>query len=34
LTVDDRMGLERVSCECYQTTRQAFAQLLGVERGG
>jgi CRP-like cAMP-binding protein len=34
LTVDDRKGLERVSCECYQTTRQAFAQLLGVERGG
>jgi CRP-like cAMP-binding protein len=34
LTVDDRKGLERVSCECYQTTRHAFAQLLGVERGG
>jgi CRP-like cAMP-binding protein len=34
LTVDDRAGLERVSCECYETTRQAFAELLGVERGG
>jgi CRP-like cAMP-binding protein len=34
LTVDDRAGLERVSCECYWTTRQAFAELLGVERGG
>jgi CRP-like cAMP-binding protein len=34
LTVDDREGLERVSCECYFTTRQAFAELLGVERGG
>jgi CRP-like cAMP-binding protein len=34
LTVDDRSGLERVSCECYDTTRQAFAELLGVERGG
>ena len=34
LTVDDRHGLEQVSCECYQTTRQAFEELLGVERGG
>jgi len=34
LTVDDRRGLENVSCECYRTTRQAFAELLGVERGG
>ena len=34
LTVDDREGLERVACECYRTTRQAFAELLGVERGG
>jgi CRP-like cAMP-binding protein len=34
LTVDDRKGLEEVSCECYRTTRQAFAELLGVERGG
>jgi CRP-like cAMP-binding protein len=34
LTVDDREGLELVSCECYRTTRQAFAELLGVERGG
>lgn len=34
LTVDDRVGLERVSCECYGTTRQAFAELLGVQRGG
>jgi CRP-like cAMP-binding protein len=33
LTVDDRKGLESVSCECYRTTRQAFAELLGVERG-
>jgi CRP-like cAMP-binding protein len=34
LTVDDRHGLELVSCECYRTTRQAFEQLLGIERGG
>ena len=34
LIVDDRKGLELVSCECYHTTRQAFAELLGVERGG
>ena len=34
LTVDDREGLEQVSCECYRTTRRAFAELLGVERGG
>jgi CRP-like cAMP-binding protein len=34
LTVDDRKGLEEVSCECYATTRRAFADLLGVERGG
>jgi CRP-like cAMP-binding protein len=34
LTVDDRAALERVSCECYRTTRQAFSELLGVERGG
>jgi CRP-like cAMP-binding protein len=34
LTVDDREGLELVSCECYRTTREAFAELLGVERGG
>jgi CRP-like cAMP-binding protein len=34
LTVDDRRGLEHASCECYRTTRQAFAELLGVERGG
>jgi CRP-like cAMP-binding protein len=34
LTVDDRGGLEKVACECYATTRRAFAELLGVERGG
>ena len=34
LTVDDRSGLEHVSCECYRTTRQAFEELLGVARGG
>jgi len=34
LTVDDRAGLEHVACECYRATRQAFAELLGVERGG
>jgi CRP-like cAMP-binding protein len=33
LTVDDRAGLESVSCECYHTTRQAFEQLLGAARG-
>jgi CRP-like cAMP-binding protein len=30
LTVDDRAGLERVSCECYGTSRQAFEDLLAV----
>jgi CRP-like cAMP-binding protein len=34
LTVEDREGLEQVSCECYRTTRAAFAELLGIERGG
>lgn len=34
LTVDDRDGLERISCECYGITRQAFEELLGVDRGG
>jgi CRP-like cAMP-binding protein len=34
LTVDDRKRLENVSCECYRTTREAFAELLGVQRGG
>ncbi len=34
LTVDNRSGLERISCECYATTRRAFAELIGVERGG
>jgi CRP-like cAMP-binding protein len=34
LTVEDHKGLERVACECYRATRQAFADLLGVERGG
>jgi CRP-like cAMP-binding protein len=33
LTVDDRAGLEAVSCECYRTTRMAFEALLGSERG-
>jgi CRP-like cAMP-binding protein len=33
LTVDDRAGLEAVSCECYHTTRAAFESLLGAERG-
>jgi CRP-like cAMP-binding protein len=30
LTVDDRAGLERVTCECYGATRKAFEELLGV----
>jgi len=34
LTVEDREGLEQISCECYRTTRAAFAELLGIERGG
>jgi len=25
----DRAGLEEVSCECYETIRQAFEELLG-----
>jgi CRP-like cAMP-binding protein len=33
MTVDDRGGLERISCECYQTTREAFEEMLGVARG-
>jgi len=28
MTVDDRSGLERVTCECYATTRRAFDELL------
>jgi CRP-like cAMP-binding protein len=34
LTVDDRDGLERITCECYGTTRRAFEDMLGVARGG
>jgi hypothetical protein len=34
MTVDDRNELENISCECYQTTRRAFQEMLGVERGG
>ena len=33
LTVDDRAGLERMACECYGIVRQAFDDLLGVQRG-
>ena len=34
LTVDDRGGLERISCECYAAVRAEFAELLGSPRGG
>jgi CRP-like cAMP-binding protein len=33
LTVDDRAGLERLSCECYAAVRAEFAELLGSPRG-
>ena len=33
LTVDDRAGLEAVSCECYAAVRAAFEELLGDTRG-
>ena len=33
LTVDDRAGLERVSCECYAVIRAEFGELLGTPRG-
>ena len=33
LTVDDRAGLERMSCECYAVIRAEFAELLGSPRG-
>ena len=33
LTVDDRAGLEGVTCECYAAVRAAFDELLGVSRG-
>lgn len=32
LTVDDRDGLEQISCECYRTTRRAFEEMLGAVR--
>src|ERR1700712_4889268 len=33
LTVDNRQALEGIACECYETTRTAFRDLLGVARG-
>lgn len=33
LTVDDRAGMEAVACECYGVVRQAFREVLGVDRG-
>ncbi len=33
LTVDDRAGLERTTCECYAAVRDVFEELLDVRRG-
>ena len=33
LTVDNRPGLEAVSCECYAVVRAAFEEMLGEPRG-
>lgn len=33
LTVDDRAGLERVTCDCYAVVREAFDALIGDPRG-
>jgi CRP-like cAMP-binding protein len=33
LTVDDRTGLEGVTCECYWSVRESFNEMLGIERG-
>jgi CRP-like cAMP-binding protein len=33
LTIDDREGLEQVSCDCYAAVRSAFIRLLGEPIG-
>lgn len=31
ITILDREGIERMSCECYQSVRDAYQQVMGVE---
>jgi CRP-like cAMP-binding protein len=33
IRIEDRAGLERVSCECYRIVRNDFERLLGVPMG-
>ena len=33
VTIENRAGLERASCECYRTVRARFDRMLGVPRG-
>jgi Mn-dependent DtxR family transcriptional regulator len=33
VTILDRPGLERNSCECYSVTKREFDRLLGTPRG-